>query len=171
MIDHKITCACSTTERKQHMATTSSISNLKLTAAKKSQHISPIVLRRYKMSRRIWEQIELARCQAAGTHYAPTKFRTVKDAETGVRRQVEVPKRIKSWVFTTEAGKTAIAVRYGARVLELAKGKFAVEVPSPAQLIPTLELIKTAIDAGELDEQLEATAGSVKAGFKRGTGS
>ena len=104
------------------MATTSSISNLKLTAAKKSQHLSPIVQRRYKMSRRIWEQIELARCQAAGTHYAPTKFRTVRDAETDIRRQVEVPKRIKSWVFTTEAGKTAIAVRYGARVLELAKG-------------------------------------------------
>jgi hypothetical protein len=73
-------------------------------------------------------------------------------------------------MFTTDGGKTAIAVRYGARVLELAKGKFAVEVPSPAQLIPTLELIRTAIDAGELDEQLEATAGSVKASFKRGTG-
>jgi hypothetical protein len=42
---------------------------------------------------------------------------------------------------------------------------------TPAQLIPTLELIKTAIDAGELDEQLEATAGSVKAAFKRGAGS
>ena len=64
-----------------------------------------------------------------------------------------------------------IAVRYGARILELARGKFAVEVPSPAQLIPTLELIKNAIDAGELDEQLEATAGSVKAAFKRGAGS
>jgi hypothetical protein len=59
----------------------------------------------------------------------------------------------------------------GDSVLELAKGKFAVEVASPSQLIPTLELIKTAIDAGELDEQLEATAGSVKAAFKRGTGS
>jgi hypothetical protein len=105
----------------------------------------------------------------AGTTFAPVKFRSVVEHDTGIRRQVEVPKRIKSWVFTTETGKTAIAVRYGARVLELAKGKFAVEVPSPAQLIPTLELIKTAIDTGELDEQLEATAGSVKAGFKRGT--
>ena len=153
------------------MATTSSIANLKLTAANKSAVISPIVHRRNKMVRRVWEQIELARCQAAGAHYTPTKFRTIKDAETGIRRQVEVPKRIKSWVFTTEAGKTAIAVRYGARVLELARGKFAVEVPSPAQLIPTLELIKTAIDAGELDEQMEATAGSVRSSFKRGSGS
>ena len=149
------------------MATTS-IANLKLTAARKGTHISPIVLRRNKMSRRIWEQIELAKCQAAGTQFTQTKFRTIKDAETGLRRQVEMPKRIKSWVFTTDGGKTAIAVRYGARVLELAKGKFAVEVASPAQLIPTLELIKAAIDAGELDEQLEATAGSVKSNFRRG---
>jgi len=153
------------------MATTTAIAGLKLTTARKGISISPIQHRRNKMSRRIWEQIELARCQAAGTHYTPTKFRTIKDAETGVRRQVEMPKRIKSWVFTAENGKTAIAIRYGARVLELAKGKFAVEVPSPAQLIPTLELIKTAIDAGELDEQLEATAGSVRSGFKRSTGS
>jgi hypothetical protein len=168
LLDHKITCAYSTTERKQHVATTS-IANLKLTAARKGTHISPIILRRNKMSRRIWEQIELAKCQAAGTQFIQTKFRTVKDAETGLRRQVEIPKRIKSWVFTTDTGKTAIAVRYGARVLELAKGKFAVEIASPTQLIPTLELIKSAIDAGELDAQLEVTAGSVKASFKRRT--
>ena len=143
------------------MATTSSIANLKLTAAKKSQHISPIVLRRYKMSRGIWEQIELARCQAAGTHYTPTKFRTIKDAETGLRRQVEVPKRIKSWVFTTDGGKTAIAVRYGARVLELAKGKFAVEVPSPAQLIPTLDLIKTAMSSWKPQQEVSKQVSNV----------
>ena len=64
----------------------------------------------------------------------------------------------------------ALAIRYGARVLELARGKFAVEIASPAQLIPTLELIKTAIDAGELDEQLAVTAGSVRASFKRSAG-
>ena len=52
-------------------------------------------------------------------------------------------------------------------MLELARGKFAVEIASPAQLIPTLELIKTAIDAVELDEQLAATAVSVRASFKR----
>ena len=119
--------------------------------------------------RRIWEQIELLKCRAAGTQFAPIKYRTLRDAETGVRRQVEVPKRVKSWVFIAENGKTAVAIRYGARVLELARGKFAVEIASPAQLIPTLELIKTAIDAGELVEQLATTAGSVRASFKRST--
>ena len=118
--------------------------------------------------RRIWDQIELLKCQAAGTQFAPIKYRTVRDAETGVRRQVEVPKRVKSWVFTAENGKTAVAIRYGARVLELARGKFAVEIASPAQLIPTLELIKTAIDAGELDEQLARASSDIRSRFRSG---
>ena len=114
------------------MATTSALANLKLTTARKSLHINPIQQRRNKLVRRIWEQIELLKCQAAGTQFAPIKYRTVRDAETGVRRQVEVPKRVKSWVFTAENGKTAVAIRYGARVLELARDKFAVEIASPA---------------------------------------
>ena len=78
-----------------------------------------------------------------------------------------IPARLKAWWFTAESGKLAICVRYGARQLELGKGKFSVEVPSPAELVPTLEIIKAAIEAGELDTQLEATAGSVRNGFHR----
>ena len=59
------------------------------------------------------------------------------------------------------------AIRYGARVLELAKGKFAVELASPAELLPTLELVKAAIESGELDAQLESTAGALKKAFNR----
>jgi hypothetical protein len=52
-------------------------------------------------------------------------------------------------------------------VLELAKGKFAVELPAHAQLVATLELIKTAIEAGELDTELESTAHTLRNSFKR----
>jgi TRAP-type mannitol/chloroaromatic compound transport system substrate-binding protein len=151
------------------MATTSatSLAGLKLTAAHKSANISPVQQRRNKMSKRIWEQIQLATAQANGSQFAPVKFRSFTDAETGLRRQVEVPKRVKAWWFTADNGKTAISVRYGARVLELAKGKFAVEVSAPAELVPTLEVIKAAVEAGELDTQMEAVASRVLTGFKR----
>jgi hypothetical protein len=43
-------------------------------------------------------------------------------------------------------------------VLELARGKVAVEVGGEKDLIPTLELIKTAVLNGELDTQIEAAA-------------
>ncbi len=146
------------------MATTT-LAGLKLTAASKGASISPVQQRRNKMSKRLWEQIQLATAQASGNQFMPVKFRTITDKETGLRKSVEVPKRLKGWWFTADNGKTAISVRYGARVLELARGKFAVEIASLADLLPTLELIKTAIEAGELDTQIEAAANKLRDGF------
>jgi hypothetical protein len=51
------------------------------------------------------------------------------------------------------------------RVLELAKGKVAVEVSNEKDLVPTLELIKTAVLSGELDTQIEAAALKLRDGF------
>jgi hypothetical protein len=51
------------------------------------------------------------------------------------------------------------------KVLELAKGKVAVEVGTEKDLVPTLELIKTAVLNGELDTQIEAAANKLRLGF------
>ena len=51
-------------------------------------------------------------------------------------------------------GNCLFAIRYGSRVLEIEKGKTAVVVGKPDQLVPTIETIITAINAGELDGQL-----------------
>jgi len=50
-------------------------------------------------------------------------------------------------------------------VLEPARGKVAVEVGSEKDLVPTLELIKTAVLNGELDTQIEAAANKLRDGF------
>jgi hypothetical protein len=143
------------------------IGTLKLVATKRPNQITAVQVRRNKMCRRLHEQILLATARQDGKQFSATKFRTVTDSETGERKSVEVAKIIKPWWFTTDNGKTAIAIRYGARVLELAKGKFAVEVASPSDIASTLEIIKTAVEAGELDAQLEATAGNLRNGFKK----
>ena len=54
---------------------------------------------------------------------------------------------------------------YGAKVLELAKGKVAVKVGREKDWVPTLGLIKTAVLNGELDTQIEAAANKLRAGF------
>ena len=95
----------------------------------------------------------------------PTKLRLVKDAETGVRKSVEAQKRVKAWWFTGENGKLVLSLRYGSRVLELAKGKAAVEVTASKDLVPTLETLKAAVLAGELDAQIESAAGKLREGF------
>ena len=142
------------------------MSTLKLTAAQKPTQMTAVQQRRNKLAKRIWEQMELAKAQQAGTQYTATKFRTVVDRETGVRKQIETSKRVKAWWFVTESGKLTMTVRYGTKILELAKGKQAVEVGAQKDLVSVLEVIKTAVLAGELDTAIENAATKLRDGFK-----
>jgi hypothetical protein len=144
------------------------LATLKLVNAKKSNSISPTQLRRNKLSRKLWEQIELARAQQAGTTFAPTRLRSVRDTETGIRRQVETNKRVKPWWFTADNGKLAVSVRYGTKLLELAKGKWAVEVGAEKELVPVLEVLKTAVLDGELDAAMETASNKLRSAFGKG---
>jgi hypothetical protein len=145
----------------------SALETLKLTTAKKPTHIPAVVFRRNKLSSKLWEQIQLAKSQIEGTPFVVTKFKSVKDKETGLRKQVEIPKRIREWWFRNDAGKVCISVRYGTKVIELAKGKHSVEVDSAQNLVKALELVKQAVEAGELDAQIESASGALKLGFKK----
>ena len=148
------------------MGAISVISDLKLVADKKPRNMPVIVVRRHKLAAKLWEQIQLAKSQIDGTPFVIHKFRSVRDPETGVKKQVEVPKRIKPWWFQSEAGKVCIAIRYGSYTLELAKGKPSIEVASAADLIKTLEVIKTAVEAGELDSQIELASQHLRQNFR-----
>jgi hypothetical protein len=74
---------------------------------------------------------------------------------------------LKSWVYVGDNGKLAIAVRYGAKVLELAKGKYAVEVSNKEDIVPTLQIIKTAVESGELDSAIDYAANKLRSGFTK----
>jgi hypothetical protein len=143
------------------------LTSLKLVAAKKPAKQPPVVQRRNKLSSKLWEQVQLARAQKAGETFAPTRMRSVRDPDTGLRKDVEVPKRVKPWWFVADNGRVCLTVKYGTKVLELAKGKGAIEVAGPEELIKTLETIKTAVEAGELDGQIEAASQSLSAGFRK----
>ena len=140
---------------------------LKLIAAKRPVQLSPVVQRRNKVAKRIAEQIALATAKQDGKSYAPTKQRKVTDAATGESKTISVPKRIKEWWFVTDTGKLCVQLRYGAKVVEFAKGKSAVELATADQLVPTLETLMAAVEGGELDTQLEAVSGAVKSGFSK----
>ena len=145
-----------------HMAT--SLASLKFTSAKKISQLTPVQFRRNKIVVKLVEQIALATAQAEGRVYAPIKFKSVTD-ENGEKRSVETTKRVKQWWWADGNGKIALSVRYGAKTLELAKGKSAVEIASAAQLVPTLELLKQAAEDGEMDAAIEAAGSALRKGF------
>ena len=144
----------------------STLATLKLTADTKPKQLSAIQHRRNKIIHRLWEQIELAKSQIEGTQFTVKKYRSIVDRETGLKKQVEVPKRIREWWFKNETGKVCLSIKYGTSVLELAKGKPSIEVASPQDLIKALETVKQAVVVGELDQQIEQASQHLRAGFQ-----
>jgi hypothetical protein len=145
----------------------SGLSALKLVQAKREKGTSPQHARRQKLSTKLGEQIQLAKALQSGTEFSPVRVRTVKDEVTGQSRKVEVPKKLKPWWWTDDKGKLCITVRYGARTLEIVEGKNAIETDSIADVITSLQVIRTAVDSGELDKRIDAVMGQVTAGFAK----
>ena len=145
----------------------SGLNALKLVQAKREKGNSPQHARRQKLSTKLAEQIQLAKAQQSGTEFSPVRVRTVKDEATGQSRKVEVPKKIKPWWWTDDTGKLCITVRYGARTLEIVEGKNAIETDSIADVITSLQVIRTAVDSGELDARIEAISGLMKSDFDK----
>ena len=50
-------------------------------------------------------------------------------------------------------------------MLELAKGKWAVELGAEKDLVPVLETLKGAVLAGDLDAQIDAASVKLREGF------
>ena len=128
------------------------LKSLKLVHYEHATHRNPHLHRRHKLLTKLDEQLELARNSSQ-----PTKIQFVADAE-GNMQQVQRSKRIRRWWATKADGTVQLTIRYGSKPLELAKGKNAVEIASEAELVPTLEQIRAAVEQGELDELIEAQA-------------
>lgn len=145
----------------------SALNSLKFVSAKRPNQIPEIQVRRNKLSNRLWSQIQLANALQRGEHYTEKRFRTVRDRHTGETRSVELNKRVRQMWFVGENGKVCLQVKYGSRVLDFGRGKNAIEVSSADELINALTTLKTAVEAGELDSQLNLAADAVKERFKK----
>jgi hypothetical protein len=148
----------------------SGLNALKFIASKRQHSTSPAHARRQKLSAKLHEQIQMAKAVQSGTEFVPVKIRTVRDDATGEMRRVEIPKRIKPWWWSSDNAKLCITVRYGARTLDIVEGKNAIETDSIAGVITTLEVLRAAVEAGELDARIEAVSGLVKAAFVKEEG-
>lgn len=143
------------------------LNSLKIVTAKRPAPVSPIARRRDMLITKLNEQVTYAKAQQDGGVYAPPRMRTVTDKESGESKRVEMPKRVKPWWFTDDSGKLCLLVKYGTKPLELAKGKVAIELSAQADLIPTLETLKAAVSAGELDAQIEVMSSTLRKGFAK----
>jgi hypothetical protein len=131
------------------------------------QRGAPEVRVRQKMVDAINEQITAAEAELNGQHFMKRGLRYLQDANTGERVKREVPLRFRKWWWQTPDGAVMLDVRYGNRRLEIKPKKAAIEVGGKDNLIPTLNTLKDAVEAGELDQVLMAAREERVGKFRR----
>lgn len=136
------------------------MSKLTITQLKRPAKASPAEQRRGKLIAKLGEQLELARAAVEGRSYTVTKQAWGKDAE-GNRVRIQREKRVAQW-WWTDGDAVSMVVRYGAKPVELAKGKRALSVANLAALPDVIITVIEAVKAGELDAAIEAVAGAPK---------
>lgn len=144
------------------------LSSLKLISTKRQTSNVPVQFRRLKLALKLSEQIAMATALQNGETFTVKRQRNVKDQESGLTTTVEVNKKIRQWWFVNyDTKKVALQLRYGNKVVDISKGKNAIEVANGEELITVLKKLKDAALSGELDTQIEAVSESVKARFKK----
>ena len=147
---------------------TTSLAALKFVTLKRPTQIPAVQVRRNKLVNKLHEQIQLITAKKDGAHFAPLHFRTVRDRDTGETKRIELPKRIRPWFFTSDNGKICLQIKYGSKVIDISgKNKPTIELANIDDLVKTLELIKTATLAGELDAMLESAGLTLRDGFTK----
>ena len=144
------------------------ISSLKLVNAKRINTVDPIQFRRNKLNDKLKIQIQMAQALSRGETFTLKRMQKITNQESGMTSLVEMNKRVKTWWFTnSDTKKVAVQLFYGNKVIDLAKGKNAVEVSNGEELIATLTKLQEAVLDGSLDGQIELAADSVKARFAK----
>lgn len=135
------------------------LQSLKIVSANKRKSVSPIQHRRNKLIAKIHEQINAVKARQSGDRYTVKLLRRIKDKVTGEVREILSERRVREWWWTGEDGHVFVELRYGVKPLEFSKGKNAIEVERLDHLLPTLDVLRQAIENGEFDDQLMTVGG------------
>jgi hypothetical protein len=143
------------------------LSSLTIVQAKRQSLADPIVFRRMKLIKKLDEQINLANAVLNGTTYVVKRLKNIKNEQNGEIRSFEVVRNVRPMFFMATNNKLCVQVRYGSKVVELAKGKNAIQVDDEKTLVKVLETVRSAVFDGELDEQIAIASDAVKTRFKK----
>ena len=134
------------------------LADVKLVSAVRPTIQDPVALKRTKFISRVSEQLEVANHLMKGEQIPFTSFH---DPVTLKR-----PRNVSPWWWIDKDGKYLMAIKYGSKVIELAKGKSAVQAETLDQIIEVLKSLKLATSNGELDLHLTQASELIRKKFK-----
>ena len=125
---------------------------LKLDASQKPTKIDTVTHRRNNLLAKLDEQILIAQAMLKGEEYFGKK--TVKETdEDGEVTTTYVPKRVRKWFYENN-GQWFLEIKYGNKVLQLAKDKGSIVVGKLEDMTGIIEQVKQAVLAKELDNAI-----------------
>ena len=134
------------------------LADVKLVSAVRPTFQDPVTLKRSKFISRVSEQLEIANLLMKGEQIP---FTNVHESVSLKR-----PRKASHWWWTDKDGKYLMAIKYGSKVIELAKGKSAVQAETLEQIIEVLKSLKQATSNGELDLHLTQASELIRKKFK-----
>ena len=130
------------------------LSQLSLTVNSQKQPVSPVARKRLKLLRKLETQIDAAQAELRDEEFLEDIRKWVR-GEDGERTQVTEQRAVRKWWWQHHTGAWMLTLRDGAKELPLAEDKTSIEVGEIANLVETLETIRSAVLAGEIDPALE----------------
>jgi hypothetical protein len=134
------------------------LADVKLVSAVRPTFQDPVALKRSKFISRVSEQLEIANHLMKGEQIPFTSFHD----PVSLKR----PRKVSPWWWIDKEGKYLMAIKYGSKVIELAKGKSAVQAETLEQIIEVLKSLKLSTSNGELDLHLTQASELIRKKFK-----
>ena len=134
------------------------LADVKLVSAVRPTFQDPVALKRTKFISRVSEQLEIANLLMKGEQIPLTSFHD----PVSLRR----PRKVSPWWWTDKDGKFLMSIKYGSKMIELAKGKSTVQAETLEQIIEVLKSLKQATSNGELDLHLTQAGELIRKMFK-----
>ncbi|WP_077343313.1 DUF6641 family protein [Pseudocolwellia agarivorans] len=134
---------------------------LSFIAKPKVEAINPIEVKRNKLITRLNEQRAMVKCLLDNTDFVAYKEVFITDDESGEKRKVKRPKRVRPW-FYQSTGKYYFEIKYGTKSLEIQKNKPTIDVGNKGELLTVIDTIIDATKQGFLDTELAKVKGPTK---------
>ena len=136
-------------------------------ATKRTENTDPKANLRRKMVAALDHQIDGAAAEIAGQHYAVEVERWITtDPATGTKERRKVQKTFRRMWFKDGTDRVMVELRFAGKPLLIA-GKSSIVAGTVDQIVPTLQTVKKAVLAGELDAALKASLDSRKRTLKQ----
>ena len=135
------------------------LDKLQLSSASPREPLTPLSRKRKRLLQKLDKQIQAAQAEERDEEFLEEVTRWVRSEATGDKEPITMHRPFKKWWWQNQHGVWMLSLRDGNRLIPLSDDKSSVELGELSTLVQTLETLREAIVAGELDTQLEALIG------------